>query len=82
MGWPSRIPGTEDVTDTAFLPMHFIFFPSRQTVPLCLAYPLSQVDSGAVRVYLQMMIALSVFEENDLVHCWVLVPLLPGLAVI
>lgn len=33
-------------------------------------------------VYLQMVIALSVFEENDLVHCWVLVPLLLGLAVI
>lgn len=47
-----------------------------------LASPLSQVGPEAVRVYLQMVIALSVFEENDLVHCWVLVLLLLTLAVI
>lgn len=40
------------------------------------------MSTGAVRVYLQIVLALSVLEEKDLLHCWVLILLLPGLAVI
>lgn len=60
-----------------------LFFSPQGRQCFCvLASPLSQVGSEAVRVHLQMVVALSVFEDNDLVHCCVLVPLLSGLAVI
>lgn len=38
------------------------------------------MGSRAVRVCLQIVLALSVLEKN-LLHCWVLILLLPGLAV-
>lgn len=84
------MPGAEDRTDIAFLPVHFFFLlllslspQDRQdfSVP---ASPLSQhcqQGSGAVTVYVQTVIALSVSGEVALLHCWLLVPLLQFLAV-
>lgn len=90
MIWPSHMPGAEDRTDIAFLPVHFFLLlllslspQDRQdfSVP---ASPLSQhcqQGSGAVTVYVQTVIALSVSGEVALLHCWLLVPLLQFLAV-
>lgn len=67
----------------SFLSHAPLFFSPHDRQCFCvLASPLSQVGSESVRVHLQMVIALSVFQENDLVYCCVLVPLLLGLAVV
>lgn len=54
----------------SFLSHAPLFFSPQDRQCFCvLASPLSQVGSEAVRVHLQMVIALSVFQENDLVYC-------------
>lgn len=64
MVWPSRVPGMEGITDN--FPSHALFSPPWGGHCLCiLSSPFSQVNSGAVSVYLCVF---CIWREY-LVHC-------------